>query len=78
MEALKFVQRVTDDTLVLPMPPSYREQEVEVIVLKKESAPKPELTKEEKLKILRKYRGTLPKWEPGPDFEDENIQFASE
>ncbi|GAB4029622.1 hypothetical protein [Spirosoma gilvum] len=71
MEALRFIQRVTDDTLVLPMPPSYREQEVEVIVLKKEPSPKPELTVEEKLAILKKYEGSFPKWEPGPDFEDE-------
>ncbi|GAB3991841.1 hypothetical protein GCM10028807_23110 [Spirosoma daeguense] len=73
MEALRFVQRVTDDTLVLPMPPSYREQEVEVIVLKKETPKKPELTVEEKLAILRQYEGIFAnsKWQPGPDFEDE-------
>ncbi|WP_080055523.1 hypothetical protein [Spirosoma aerolatum] len=61
MEALQFIQRVTDDTLVLPMPPSYREQEVEVIVLKKEPSLKPELTVEEKLAILKKYERSFPK-----------------
>ncbi|MBN8825719.1 MULTISPECIES: hypothetical protein [unclassified Spirosoma] len=71
MEALRFVQRVTDDTLVLSMPASYREQEVEIIVRRKETAAKPKLTVEEKLAILKKYEGSFPKWEPGPDFEDE-------
>lgn len=71
MEALRFIQRVTDGTLVLPMPPSYQEQEVEVIVLKKETSLKPNVTVEEKLAILKKYEGSFPEWEPGPDFEDE-------
>lgn len=71
MEALRFVQRVTNDTLVLPMPPSYKEQEVEVVVTIKEK--KPELTVEEKLAILRKHKGIFAnsEWQPGPDFEDE-------
>lgn len=71
MEALRFVQRVTNDTLVLPMPPSYKEQEVEVVVTIKEK--KPELTAEEKLAVLKKYEGIFAnsEWQPGPDFEDE-------
>ena len=71
MEALRFVKRVTNDTLVLPMPPSYKEQEVEVVVTIKEK--KPELTVEEKLAVLKKYEGIFAnsEWQPGPDFEDE-------
>ncbi|WP_020601291.1 hypothetical protein [Spirosoma panaciterrae] len=72
MEPLRFVQRVTNDTLVLPMPPSYREQEVEIIVLKKEPSPKPELTLEEKLAILRKHKGSMPaKLDPQIDLDEE-------
>lgn len=75
MEALKFIRTVDNDALVIPMPTSYRGQEVEVIVLKKaETKPEePELTKEEKLAILKKYEGIFAKsdWQPGPDFEDE-------
>jgi hypothetical protein len=71
MEALRFVKRVTDDTLILPMPPSYKEQEVEVVVTIKEK--KRELTTEEKLAILKRYEGIFAnsEWQPGPDFEDE-------
>ncbi|GAB3954118.1 hypothetical protein GCM10028805_39010 [Spirosoma harenae] len=72
MEALRFIQRVTDDTLVLPMPPSYREQEVEVIVLKKVTSPRPELTVEEKLAILRKHKASMPaKLDPQIDLDEE-------
>lgn len=75
MEALKFVRTVDDDALVIPMPTSYRGQEVEVIVLKKaEATPdKPELTLEEKLAVLKQYEGIFARseWNPGPDFEDQ-------
>ena len=71
MDALKFVRRVDNDTLVLPMPASYRDQEVEVIVLKKEPTPKPALSVEEKLAILTRYEGSFPKWEPDFDMDQE-------
>lgn len=73
MEALKFVRKVDNDTLVIPMPTSYRGQEVEVIVLKKAEPEKPELTLEEKLAIVKQYAGIFAnsEWQPGPDFEDE-------
>ena len=73
MDALKFVRKVDNDTLVIPMPASYRDQEVEVIVLKKEIEPNPEVTLEEKLATLRKFRGIFSnsEWQPGPDFRDE-------
>lgn len=73
MDALKFVRKVDNDTLVIPMPASYRDQEVEVIVLKKESVSKPDLSIAEKLAILKQYEGIFAnsEWQPGPDFEDE-------
>lgn len=73
MEALKFIRTVDNDALIIPMPSSYRGQEVEVIVLKKESPVKPDLSLEEKLATLRKFRGIFSnsEWQPGPDFEDE-------
>lgn len=75
MEALKFVRTVDDDALVIPLPTSYRGQEVEVIVLKKVEAltEKPALTKEEKLAAIQKFKGIFSnsEWQPGPDFEDE-------
>lgn len=73
MEAIRFIQKVTDDTLVIPLPVSFREQEVEVIVLKTNTASKPELTAEEKLAVLRKFKGIFSNstWQPGLDFEDE-------
>ena len=73
MDALKFVRRVDNDTLVLPMLASYRDQEVEVIVLKKEGEPKPILTTAEKLAVIKQFAGIFAnsEWQPGPDFEDE-------
>ncbi len=73
MDALKFIRTVDNDALVIPMPTSYRGQEVEVIVLKKESPVKPDLSLEEKLAILKQYEGIFAnsEWQPGPDFEDE-------
>lgn len=71
MEALKFFGKVDDDTLVIPMPMSYRGQEVEVIVLKKAEAEseQPALTKDEKLAVIRQYAGIFAnsEWQPGPD-----------
>lgn len=71
MEALKFVRKVDNDTLVIPMPASYRDQEVEVIVLKKESPVKPALSLEEKLAILKQFEGSFPKWNPDFDMDEE-------
>lgn len=73
MEALKFIRRVDNDALVIPMPVSYRGQEVEVIVLKKIEATseKQELSLDEKLAILKRYEGSFPKWEPDFDMDEE-------
>lgn len=73
MDALKFIRTVDNDALVIPMPTSYRGQEVEVIVLKKAEAKpeEPELTQEEKLAILKKYEGSFPKWNPDFDMDEE-------
>lgn len=71
MDALKFFRKVDDDTLVIPMPSSYRGQEVEVIVLKKEAPVKPDLSLEEKLAILKQFEGSFPKWNPDFDMDEE-------
>ncbi len=73
MNALKYHQKVDENhILTIQLPESYRKQEVEVIVMIKESPKlKPELTKEEKLTVLRKHRGSFPKWTPDVDLEEE-------
>ncbi len=68
---MKFVRKVDNDTLVIPMPASYRDQEVEVIVLKKESLVKPDLSLDEKLAILKQFEGSFPKWNPDFDMDEE-------
>lgn len=76
MNTLKYYQKVDENhTLTIQLPESYREQEVEVIVMKKEKPEsRPELSKEEKLEILRKHRGSFPKWTPDVDLEEEWYQ----
>lgn len=73
MNALKYHQRVDENNiLTIQLPESYREREVEVIVLMKDYPKfKPEFTKEQKLEVLRKHRGTFPKWTPDVDLEEE-------
>lgn len=73
MNTLKYHQKVDKNhILTIQLPESYREQEVEVTVMRKEKPDqKPELTKKEKLKILRKFRGSFPKWTPDVDLEEE-------
>jgi len=73
MNTLKYYQKVDENhTLTIQLPESYREQEVEVIVSKREKPESsPELSKEEKLEILRKHRGSFPKWTPDVDLEEE-------
>lgn len=73
MNTLKYHQKVDENhTLTIQLPESYREQEVEVIVMKKEKTkPKPDLTTEEKLEILRKHRGSFPALPPDIDLEEE-------
>lgn len=73
METLKYVRRVDENNrLTLDLPDSFREQEVEVsIVRKTERKPASEMTKEEKLVILKKYEGSWPNWTPDVDLEDE-------
>lgn len=73
MDTLKYHQKVDENhILTIELPESYREQEVEVIVMRKEPPQlKPELTQEEKLEILRRHRGSFPKWTPDVDLEEE-------
>ena len=73
METLKYVRRVDENNrLTLELPDSFREQEVEVSIVKKvERKPASEMTKEEKLAILKKYEGSWPNWTPDVDLEDE-------
>ena len=73
METLRYQERVGDNhMLTIQLPESFREHEVEVIVTKKEKVKlKRELTREEKLDILRKHRGSFPDWTPDVDLEEE-------
>lgn len=73
METLKYVRRVDENNrLTLELPDSFREQEVEVSIVKKtEHKPTSEMKKEEKLAILKKFEGSWPNWVPDVDLEDE-------
>lgn len=73
METLKYTRRVDENNrLTLELPDSFREQEVEVRIVKKtENKPASEMTKEEKMAILKTYEGSWPKWVPDVDLEDE-------
>lgn len=73
METLKYNRRVDrNNRLTLELPESFRDQEVEVSIVKKtEQKPVSEMTKEEKLAILKKYEGSWPNWVPDVDLEDE-------
>lgn len=75
MDTLKYIRRVDENNrLTLELPDSFRQQEVEVevsIVKKTEDKPVSEMTKEEKLAILKKYEGSWPNWIPDVDLEDE-------
>ncbi len=85
MEALKYNRWIDEDTnLVIALPDSYRKQEVEIIVLKKNTESTPSeteiektpvqdtLTLEEKKAILAKFKGSMPsQLPPDIDLEEE-------
>ncbi len=73
MKTLKYIRRVDENNrLTLELPDSFRQQEVEVSIVKKaERKPASEMTKEEKLAVLKKYEGSWPNWIPDVDLEDE-------